>query len=177
MMTLGGFSDANGNSADNLEFFKGGSEFFKYAHIGWSPSKSERYSANVHLMVYDVDERVDANIDGARGFALGANWTFNNGFMPFARYGKSTGDSPIYNTSITLGFTQQLPFRSDQFGLAVNWGDMPNDIAKQTTVETFWRFQIAEAFAITPNIQYLKSPLGNPDENIWSIGVRTRLTF
>ena len=37
---LGGINDANGLGSDDLEFFDGGAEFFKYAHVGWSPSKS-----------------------------------------------------------------------------------------------------------------------------------------
>ena len=31
---------------DDLEFFEGGSEFFKWAHVGWSPTKDQRYFNN-----------------------------------------------------------------------------------------------------------------------------------
>jgi len=173
---LGGINDANGLGTDDLEFFDGGSEFFKYAHIGWSPSKSARYSANVHLLVWDVDERVNAGVGKANGYALAANWTFG-GFMPFVRLGSSDGTSPIYNKAATLGFTQQLPWRSDQVGFAVNWGEMPDGVTKQTTYEAFWNIQVAAGFAVTPDIQFLKNPVGNPDEDVWVLGVRTRLTF
>ena len=159
---VGGINDANGLVSDNLEFFDGGSEFYKYAHVGWSPSKSERYSTNVHFLVWDVDERVDVDIDAANGYAIAANWTSAGGFMPFVHYGNSNSEStfnnpsPIYQESVTLGFTQQLPFRSDQAGIAVNWGELSGGDSEQTTVEAFWNIQVAAGFAVTPDIQYLR---------------------
>jgi len=179
---LGGINDANGNGADNLEFFDGGSEFFKYAHVGWSPSKSERYYSNVHLLLWDVDERVKAGVAAANGFAIAANWTFEKTWMPFIRMGKSDGASPIYNKSATLGVIKKFHYRSDVVGLSVNWGELPPDPAlasqNQTTTEAFWQIQFARNLEITPNIQYLKNPaLNTISKDIWSIGVRTLLTF
>jgi porin len=177
---LGGVNDANGNATDNLEFFDGGSEFFKYAHVGWSPSKSQRYYSNVHLLIWDVDERDEAGVNAADGFAIGANWTFDKTWMPFLRYGESSGDSPIYNKSATIGLLRKFHFRSDVAGIAINWGETPpvTGSTEQTTMEAFWNIQFARNLAFTPNIQYLRNPALNPTEDeIWSVGIRTRITF
>jgi porin len=177
---LGGVNDANGNGADNLEFFDGGSEFFKYAHVGWSPAKSQRYYSNVHLLYWDVDERIKAGVGAADGFAVAANWTFNKTWMPFLRLGKSNGDAPIYNKSATIGLLRKFHFRSDVAGIAVNWGETPpvTGSVEQTTMEAFWNIQFARNLAFTPNVQYLKNPVLNPTEdNIWSAGIRARITF
>jgi porin len=179
---LGGVNDANGSGTDDLELFKGGSELFKYAHIGWSPSKSRRYYANVHLLVWDVDEREDANVSAANGFALAANWTFNDTWMPFARYGQSDGTAPIYNKAATLGFIRKFHYRSDVAGLAVNRGELPPNPAwvsrTQTTVEAFWQIQFARNLEIIPNVQYLKNPgLNTASDDVWSVGVRALLSF
>jgi len=179
---LGGINDANGVATDNLEFFDGGSEFFKYAHIGWSPSKSQRYYSNVHILLWDVDERVNAGVAAANGITVAANWTFDKTWMPFARFGKSDGSSPIYNKSATIGLLKQFHYRSDVAGLAVNWGELPPNPAlasqEQTTVEAFWQIQIAQNLEITPNVQYLKNPaLSTTYDDIWSAGVRALLTF
>ena len=140
---IGGINDANGSATDNLAFFDGGSEFFKWAHVGWSPSKGDRYYKNVHLMTWDVDERQDVGIDSAHGVAVAANWTFDDRWMPFVRLGWSSGSAPIYNESITLGFIWKFMFRSDLVGLAANWGDPPDEtLREQTTVEAFWRFSV-----------------------------------
>jgi len=179
---LGGINDANGNGNDDLEFFDGGAEFFKYAHIGWSPSKSERYYSNVHLLLWDVDEREDAGFEAANGVAIAANWTFNKTWMPFLRLGYSDGATPIYNKSATLGIIRKFHYRSDVAGIAINWGKQPSNPAlasdEQTTTEAFWQIQFARNLEITPNIQYLKNPALNPSETeVWSAGVRTLLTF
>jgi porin len=176
---MGGVNDANGLGSDNLEFFGGGSEFFTFAHIGWTPSKDERYFKNVHVMTWHVDERKDLGIDSAHGVALAANWTFDDRWMPFARLGFSKGSAPIYNESVTLGVIHKFMYRSDLVGLAANHGSPPDsNLREQTSVEAFWRFQFSENVAITPSLQLLIDPALNPvDDKIWVFGVRARITF
>jgi porin len=176
---IGGINDANGFGQDNLEFFEGGAEFFKYASVGWSPSKDDRYFKNIHILVWDVDERKDAGIPSSNGFSLAANWTFNDRWMPFARIGFSDGAAPIYNDSVTAGIIRKFMYRSDLVGLSINWGSPPDDtLSDQTTVEAFWRFQFSRNFAITPHLQLLKDPALNPaDDQVWVYGVRMRLSF
>ena len=176
---LGGINDANGFGADNLEFFDGGAEFYKFLHVGWSPSKGERYFKNIHAMTWHVDEREDAGVPSSSGISVGANWTFKDVFMPFLRIGYSDGDAPIYNESFTIGMIYKPNSRSDLVGLSINKGSPPNDSLKdQTTVEAFWRFQFSQAFAITPSVQYLKDPALHPTESsVWLIGLRTRFAF
>jgi len=175
---LGGINDANGLATDNLEFLDGGSEFYTYAHVGWSPSKAERYTANVHIMAWHVDERVDVGLEESQGFAMAANWTFDEKWMPFARLGFSEGSAPIYNRSATAGLMYSFEDSSNQMGVAVNWGSPPNGLEDQTTVEAFWNVYLGKHFAITPDIQYLKNPsLNTESDHAWVYGMRTRFTF
>ena len=116
---LGGVKDANGTVDDELEFFQGGSEFYSFAHVGWSPSRTQRYTHNVHLAAWHLDAREDADTDSARGVSLAANWTFENTWMPFARLGWSEGDTPIYNKSASLGLLRKFAHRSDLAGVGV----------------------------------------------------------
>ena len=176
---LGGINDANGAGSDDLEFFDGGAEFYKYLHVGWSPSKGERYFKNIHAMTWHVDEREEAGVPSSSGIAFGANWTFDDVLMPFVRVGFSTGGAPIYNESFTVGAIYKFTYRSDLVGLSVNWGSPPDDSFKdQTTLEAFWRFQFSQGLAITPSIQYLKDPALHPTESsVWMFGLRTRFAF
>ena len=176
---LGGINDANGLGSDNLEFFEGGAEFFKYAHLGWSPTKSDRYFKNVHVLAWHVDEREDAGIPSSHGMAVAANWTFDDRWMPFARLGWSKGSAPIYNQSATLGLIRKFMYRSDLVGAAINHGDLPdNSLGSQTTIEGFWRFQFSQNLAITPSLQVLLDPALNPtDDTVWVYGLRVRLSF
>jgi porin len=176
---LGGINDANGAGSDNLEFFDGGSEFYKYLHFGWSPSRADRYFKNVHVLTWHADDRQKAGIPSASGVTFAANWTFKDQWMPFARVGFSTGASPIYNESFTVGMIYKFMYRSDLVGIALNKGSPPDgSLSDQKTLEAFWRFQFSKGLAITPSIQLLEDPALNPvDSSVWIIGVRARLAF
>ncbi len=176
---LGGINDANGVGSDNLEFFEGGAEFYKYAHVGWSPSKGERYFKNVHVLTWHVDERVDVGLPSSHGIALAANWTFDDRWMPFVRLGLSKGATPIYNESVTLGLIRKFMYRSDLVGISANYGSPPDgSFRNQTTIESFWRFQFAQNLAVTPSLQLLIDPaLNTDDDRVWVYGLRVRLSF
>jgi porin len=114
--TLAGFNDANGR-IDEVEPYEDGAEFFKFAELGWSPSRDARYLTNIHLSVWDVDERDEDDIDGAYGVNLGANWTRDKTWMLFGKMGWSDVDAPndpqIYERSYTLGTMYHFANRSD----------------------------------------------------------------
>lgn len=174
----GSINDANGTISD-LGFFEGGSEFFTEAQLIWTPSRDERLFKRVGLTVWDVDAREDLGIGSGNGVALTANWTFADRWMPFIRLGRSDGTASIYRESATVGFIHYLAARSDLFGFGINRGD-PSDesLREQTTVEFFYRFQVAENFAITPSVQLLKDPALNPlEDRVWVFGLRVRLAL
>lgn len=65
----------------------------------------------------------------------------------------------------------------------MNWG-RPNretfgtDACDQYTVEAYYRLQLAEHLAITPDIQLIKDPALNPDGDfVWIAGIRAGLSF
>lgn len=179
---LGGINDANGLGSDNLEFFEGGSEFYKYVHVGWSPSKNQRYFKNIHVLFWDVDERVDVGYEASNGFAIAANWMLDGNWMPYVRLGKSEGSTPIYNKSATLGILKKFSYRSDVIGAAITWGELPYNASftsqEQTSAEVFWQIQFSQNLEITPNIQYIMDPALNTEgTNIVSMGVRAVFSF
>ena len=175
---LGSISDANG-TATNEKFFEGGAEFFSQAEIGWSPGKDQRYRKNVHLTLWHVDEREDAGVESSRGLALGANWSWNEKWMAFARAGWSTGSAPISNEAYTIGLGRMFRQWSDVVGIAVNTGSPPDESFKwQTSTELFYRMQLSEHLQLTPSLQYLKNPPLNDETNsVWLFSLRMRLTL
>jgi len=67
--------------------------------------------------------------------------------------------------------------------IGFNWGE-PNSavfgsgLDDQYSVEAFYRWQLTREIAVTPNIQYIRDPALNPEEdNIWLIGLRARFAF
>jgi porin len=177
-----GFNDANGR-VDELEIYNDGAEFFKFAEVGWSPSRDERYLKNIHLFAWHVDERDKDELDDAHGIAIGANWTWDKTWMLFGKAGWSdagaVNDPQIYKESYTVGSMYYFANRSDLAGVAVNWGKLAAPgLDSQTTTEMFYRLQLAQNLAITPSLQLLQDPaLNAQDDSILIMGVRIRLSL
>ena len=174
---LGSISDANG-VIDEVELFKGGSEFYSTVELGWAPARSQRYTNQAHVTLWHVDEREDAGIPSSKGVALGANWTYQEKWMTFFRAGWSDGAAPLMNATSTIGFMRRYQKR-DLMGLGFNWGDPSNDdLRDQYSTELFYRLQFAQNLALTPSLQWLVDPALNTDKDqIWIFGLRMRVTL
>lgn len=177
---LGGFNDAN-SLVDELHFYKDGAEFFKFAEIGWSISRDKRFFNNIHLTTWHVDTREKAGIDSAYGFNIGINHTWNSSLMLFGKVGWSDvnaeNDPQIYEKSITAGFLYFLSNRSDNTGIAINWGEHPNYPDPQLTIEAFYKLQLTENITLTPNFQVIKNPAFNDESQLIVSGVRFRVSM
>ncbi len=154
-------------------------ELYTTAEIGWSPARDQRYFQNLHLTAWHADAKENGGSEESDGVTIGANWTFDKTWMVFAKAGWSDGAAPLLNGSVTLGGLYYFAHRSDLIGLAANWGDPADDsLDDQYTGELFYRFQLAQNFAITPSVQLLVDPALNPDEDqIWIFSLRARLTL
>jgi len=173
---VGVISDANGSLTD-IEWFPGGSEFYKYAEIGWTPEASQRYLTNVHLGVYHVDERTDAGVPASQGAMLSGNYTFENDLMVFGRLGWSEGGAPIARRAINAGMMWRPGSYDDLLGFGVTVAD-PSDRAleRQTTVEAFYRMDISDNVALTADVQYLHNPgLNEKDPLVFGLQFRFNL--
>jgi len=103
--------------------------------------------------------------------------------MPFLRGGYTEDAGSLLQKSLGVGFGYQAIANQDLFGLGVNWGE-PNEttwgpgLPDQYTMEAFWRWQLGEQLAVTPDLQLLIDPALNPDKNsIWVFGLRARLAL
>ena len=99
--------------------------------------------------------------------------------MLFGRFGASTGDAPISNLSGTAGFMWRPGFYDDLVGLSVNVAKPSiSGSPAQTTIETFYRFDLADNFAITADAQWLINPTFDPSRNsVGVFGLRARFNL
>jgi len=171
-------TDANGSLTD-IEFFPGGSEFFTYGELGWTPSREERFLTNVHVGAWHVDERTKLGIPESHGVVVSANVTLNEVFMPFIRAGWSDGEAPFYNRALSGGFLYYFPQYRDLMGFAAAWNNpAAPGFPDQGTLEAFYRYQFSDNIAITADAQLLLNPALHPSEDRIAIfGVRTRLNM
>ena len=63
--------------------------------------------------------------------------------------------------------------------VGLNWSEPgDNDLDDQWTIEAFYRFQLSESFAVTPDVQLIFDPALNPDDDLLPVvGIRARLAL
>ena len=112
------------------------------------------------------------------GITFNWNWFFKDqNLMPFVRGGWSEGEAALLDAQVSAGVGRQCR-ESDLFGAGVSWGSPGNDdLDDQWTTEVFYRIQY-QNIAITPSVQAIFEPSGNPDEDVLFVGgLRGRVVF
>jgi len=183
---LAGLADANGDPGDiwnSVDAFFDDTEAFKHIEMGWYGSWETRIENNVHLTLWQVDERTEAGIADGWGAAFSYSRKFGERWLPFLRVGYGDGGGALLERSISAGVGRYTDDGQGVFGLGLNWG-RPNrelfgaDARDQYTAEMYYRLQLAEHLAITPDIQLIKDPALNPGEDfVWVVGLRARFAF
>ncbi|MGB5736428.1 MAG: carbohydrate porin [Thiohalocapsa sp.] len=187
---LAGLADATGNPrepADGIDAFLRNGETFKHLEAGWFGSWKARFEDNIHLTLWQADERSDAGVPDGWGAQCSFSRRLRERWLPFLRVGYANGSGAALDRSVSTGFAYNAPGRDTVFGLGVNWG-RPNQSGSGTatatatedqyTVEAYYRVQLFDRLAITPDLQLIKNPAANPDADlIWIAGLRARLAF
>lgn len=184
MYLIAGLANAYSDPKDPLEGFDtffDDSDFFTSIELGWTESHDKIYLDNTHVTLWHVD----ASAAGPSGWGAAFSYiTFlNKSLMPFVRGGYADDGGSLMQKSLSVGIGYQKEAGKDLLGVAFNWGE-PNEstfvpgLDDQYALEVFYRFQLAEQFAITPDLQLLIDPALNPTEDqILVFGVRARLAL
>jgi porin len=177
---IGGLADANGDATEwGFDTFFNDREYFYHAEIGWTSSKDRIYLDNIHLTGWYADEREDAMVADGWGLAFSAAWFVIDTWMPFLRAGYSDGGGALLEKSVGAGIGYYFNESKDLIGFGLNWGQPPDsNLNDQYTTELYYRFQLTQNLAITPDVQMIINPALNPDESaIWIFGLRARLAL
>ena len=159
-------------------------EYFSSVELGWTRGQQRIYQDNAHLTLWHVDESAPAGTPGGWGVAFNYSASLNDDtLLPFIRGGYANDGGTLLERSVSVGLGYNTVAGRDQLGVAANWG-RPNEdsfgpgLDDQYTFEVFYRLQITEQFALTPDIQYLVDPAQNPTEDsLWILGLRARLAL
>jgi len=189
---MAGLVDQNSDATDPLDGFDtffNDREYFKHVEIGWTGASQEAYFLdNVHLTLWQSDERESIGVEDGWGGVFSFNRTIGDKWLAFARAGWAEDGGSLLERSISIGggYTpggMATLGSGSQLGFGVNWGQ-PNDalfgadLDDQYAAEVYFRWQVADEIAITPSVQLLIDPALNPDDDqIWVAGLRARLAF
>jgi porin len=183
---IAGFADSNSNPhkpADAFDTFFDDREYFSHFEIGWNETRKTALLNNVHLTLWHADERVAAGTPDGWGASFSWSKSINGHWIPFIRAGYADDGGAILQKSISTGFAYQPVVGGNQFGVGFNWGEPSEStwapgLKDQSSVELFYRIQLFEELAITPDLQYIKNPALNPaEDSLWVFGLRVRLAF
>jgi porin len=169
-------SDANGSLTD-VDWFPGGSEFYTYAELGWTPAPDQRYLTNFHIGAFHIDARTDTGAPETSGAVLSGNVTFRKDLMVFGRLGWSEGAASLARQAASGGLIWRPGTYDDLFGIGITLAD-PSDpnLGRQTTAEAFYRIDVSDNLALTADVQYLNNPGFNDDDPIL-FGLRLRFNL
>jgi porin len=175
----GGFSDANGQpTVAGFDTFFDDSEYFSYIELGMTPSQDRIYLDNIHVTFWHTDARVAAGTPEGRGVAFTAQKFICERWLPFFRFGYSDGDAALMQTTFSTGIGLRRE-NNDVAGIGVSWGK-PADgtLREQFTSEFFYRFQLTQFLAVTPDVQLIVDPAANPTTDVLALfGIRLRAAF
>jgi porin len=187
LFLIGGIVNAWTDSTDPFETvgdFFSENEYFSSIELGWTRSQGRIYQDNMHITLWHVDESIPAETPGGWGVAFNYSRSLDNDrWMPFVRGGYADEGGTLLQKSLSVGFGYNAFGGRDQLGVAINWGEPNEDsfgpgLDDQFVFETYYRWQLTEQFAITPDIQYLKDPALNPEhDSLWVFGLRGRLAL
>lgn len=173
-------SDANGDPTEaGFDSFFDDGEYFKHIEIAWVSSFERRYFDNIHLTAWQVDEREEAGTPNDWGLAFSASWFINDQWMPFLRGGYSQDGAALLDGSVSVGMGRYFHNSSNLLGLGVGWGSPAQEgLEDQVTTELFYRLQLTQNLALTPDIQVIFNPALNPDQDAIAVfGIRTRFNL
>lgn len=175
----GGFSDANGQpTLAGFDTFFDNSEYFSYFEFGATSSQDRIYLDNIHATLWHTDARAAAGTPEGWGVAVTAQKFICDKWLPFFRFGYSDGDAALMQTTFSTGIGVQRENR-DVAGIGLSWGS-PADgsLRDQFTSEAFYRFQLTQFLAVTPDVQLIVDPALNPGTDVIGFfGIRLRAAF
>lgn len=112
------------------------------------------------------------------GVLFNANRKLGERFLWFLRGGWSKNF--LANGAVSGGFGWRPPKeKSDLLGIGFGWTNPSSAVQRsQYAAETFYRFQLIQNFAITPDVQLVLHPALNPRvDTIWVFSLRARVVF
>ena len=175
----GGFGDANGKpTTAGFDTFFDDSEYFSYVEFGATSSQDRIYLDNIHATLWHTDARQTAGTPEGWGVAVTAQKFICEKWLPFFRFGYSDGDAALMQTTFSTGLGLQRENR-DVFGVGVSWGSpAAGGLRDQFTSEVFYRVQLTQFLAITPDVQLIVDPALNPTADVLALfGIRLRAAF
>ena len=158
-------------------------EWLKSLEIGWTPAIDRRGKDRVQFTYWEKDARREAGIPSGKGWAVSAAYQLNERWQPFLRFGHSDGGAGVAAEDAASVGVEMKPRMDQVWSIGFGWAKPSRKthgpgLDEEYVLETSYKFQLSPNFSLTPDLQYVRNPARNPDENsVWVLGLRAILTL
>lgn len=158
-------------------------EWLKSLEIGWTPSFDRRNKDRVQFTWWEKDARREAGVPAGKGWAVSAAYQLTEQWQPFLRFGHSDGGAGVAAEDAASIGVEMKPRMDQAWSIGLGWARPSRKthgrgLDDEYVVETSYKFQLSPNFSLTPDLQYIRDPAKNPDENhAWVFGLRAILTL
>jgi porin len=175
--------DANAVNGDfDLDTLEEG-EWIKAVEIGYTPAFAERGTNRIQFTYWEKDARVLAGTPKGDGWAVSAVSQLSDDMSAFARFGHSDGGGGVAaENALSAGLKFSRRF-DEIWTVGFGWANPSSTtfgpgLDDEFLVETSYKFQLSKNTSLTPDVQLVFNPAGNPSESmIWIYGLRVILTL
>ncbi len=158
-------------------------EWLSAIEVGWTPQQSRYNDTRIQLSYWHKDARDLAGVSSGEGWVLSAAYRASPRLQGFVRGGHSDGGAGVPAESALSGGLE-WQWRDDHFfSFGLGWAEPSSKthgqkLSDETVVEASYKFQLTPNVSLTPDLQYLKNPALNPDQDeLWIASARVILTL
>ena len=159
-------------------------DYFTAAEFGLTPRLKGLGQGYYQFTGWHTDGRkihTRSKQSSGKGFALRFEQFIGEDLLPFVTYSRASGGANPVRQLVTagIGLRDIFGYKEDIVAMAIGWGQ-PEDrsLRNQTVGELFYRMQISDYLQVTPDIQIIREPSRNRDnDTIGVFGLRVRLVF
>ncbi len=171
-----GFGDANAvASRTGFDTFAQG-DYFVAGEAGLTPVFNRLGEGNYRLMGWTTRDAAD---DAASGVAISIDQGVGYGLVPFLRYGYATGPAAPLRHFASLGLGYEAPFgrADDLLAIGGAWAQPTGGGRGETLIELFYRLQLTDTIAVTPDAQLVLHPIDGSHDVVGILGFRAQAVF
>ena len=186
LYSIANLSDANADPTDPFEGFDtffDENDYFKSLEFGWTTAPERFWHDNVHATFWQTDGSDQFAVPDGWGVSFSAIHLVDNKWMPFLRGGYAQDGGSLLQKSVSAGFSYQEVPNGNLLGVGLNWGQPNEDgfgtgLDDQYGLEVFYRLQLGQHIALTPDLQIIANPALNPSQDVLAIiGLRARISL